>query len=99
MKRSHILLAGLGLSIVLLSVAQIAVSNSLTTGGIQLSLMQHQIATIQRENTILEEKIYSLSSLTTISAAAQKMGFVDANETAVVITTDPLASAPLAIKP
>jgi cell division protein FtsL len=95
MKRSHILLALLGICIIVLSVAQISVSNMLSTGGIQLSNMQQQISNYDRKNAQLKEQIYSLSSLTAISEKAQKLGFVD-NQTAVVITDH---AAPIALKP
>lgn len=95
MKRSYILLTLLGVCILLLSIAQITVSNMLSTGGIQLSNMQQQIADYERQNAQLKEKIYTLSSLTTIDEKAQKLGFV-ANQTAVVITDH---QAPIALKP
>lgn len=92
MKRTGILFIGIGVVIVALLIVQISVSNMLSTGGIQLSQIQTQISQYQRQNTILKEKILTMSSLTTLSAEAVKKGFV-LNTTAfeVVSNTQPLA--------
>ncbi|HEV2339850.1 MAG TPA: hypothetical protein VGT05_03740 [Patescibacteria group bacterium] len=96
MKRSYLLLTLLGAIVLILAIVQISVSNMLTTGGIELSNMQQQIADYERRNAILQEKIYTLASLTNIQLEAQRMGFTSQNQTPIAITDHPI---PLAIKP
>lgn len=96
MKRSYLLLSLLGVCILFLSIAQITVSNMLSTGGIELSNMQQQIADYKRQNAQLKEQIYTLSSLTTIQEKAEKLGFVADQSTLVITNTH---QAPIALKP
>lgn len=97
MKRAYVLLLGLGFIIIILSVVQISVSNMLSTGGIQLAQVQAQIADYQKENAILEERIYSVASLTDIAEKAEKLGYISADtSTSTLVIANP---APLAIKP
>lgn len=96
MRRGYLLLTTLGMTVILLSIVQISVSNFLSTGGIQLSLIQSQIQDYQRENAILKEKIYSVASLTHISEEANKMGYVEGSSQKALVIANPV---PLAIKP
>ncbi len=95
MKKGYALLSLLGVAVVVLSLVEISVSNMLSTGGIQLSKVQAQIAIYQRQNALLEEKIYTLSSLTHVAEEAQKLGYVPASKSTLVIANP----QPLAIKP
>lgn len=97
MKRGYILLSLLGLTIVVLSLVQITVSNMLSTGGIELSSVQSQIDNLQKENAILKEQIYSVASLTYIASEAEKLGYVEGVNTksSVLVIANP---QPLAIR-
>lgn len=97
MKRSYILLSLLGLIIVLLSVVQISVSNLLSTGGITLANVNSSVLDLEKQNAILKEEIYSIGSLTNVSALANKLGYVEVQDKSTLII---LANfKPLAIKP
>lgn len=94
MKRAYLLLSSLILVVVTLSLVQISVSNSLTTGGIELSQIQTQIDSYQKQNAILKEKIYSVASLTHIAQEAQKKGYISeasSPSTLVIANPQPLA--------
>lgn len=95
MKRGYMLLGLLGIAVMLLVLVQISIANMLSTGGIQLSQVQAQISLYQRQNAMLEEKIYTLSSLTTVAEEARKLGYVFSSQSTLVIANP----QPLAIKP
>lgn len=81
----------------MLSLVQIGVSNSLTTGGIELSQIQTQIQDYQKQNAVLKERIYSVASLTHIAQEAQKLGYVSAaNTESTLVIANP---QPFALKP
>lgn len=96
MKRGYILLSVLGLTIVVLSLVQITISNMLSTGGIELASVQSQIQDYQKDNAILKEQIYSVASLTHVAAQADKLGYVQGVSTKTLVIANP---QPLAIKP
>lgn len=96
MKRGYILLGILGLTIVVLSLVQITVSNMLSTGGIELAAVQSQIQDYQKDNAILKEQIYSIASLTHVATQADKLGYVQGVSTKTLVIANP---QPLAIKP
>lgn len=91
MKRAIIIVSSLLGMIIVLSIVQIGVSNSFSTDGITLGNIQEKIANMERENMILEEKIYTLASYTTIAAHASAEGFVDDKSTVVLGGVQPLA--------
>lgn len=80
-----------------LSLVQIGVSNSLTTGGIELAQIQTHIQDYQKQNAILKERIYSVASLTHIAQQAEKLGYVSAtNAQSTLVIANP---QPFALKP
>lgn len=76
-----------------LSVLQIIVSNRLSTTGIYIEKIENEVASYEKDNSLLREKIYNTSSFTTIASRASEMGFTD--KTADVLLSSPL---PFAIK-
>lgn len=80
-------------TIVLLSIIQVVVSNSLSTTGVELAKMQKQKDAYVRTNVILQEKLLSASSFTYISSRAGEMGFVEDKEKVFVKESLPLASS------
>jgi len=79
MKKPIVLLIFLFLIILGLALVQIGLSNKIATTGEQLTALQNEIDVYKKENTILNQKLLSASSLTTIAAKAKKLGFVDDN--------------------
>lgn len=91
MKRAIILLSSLVGVIIILSVVQIVISNAFSTDGIALGNMQGKIASLERENMILKEKVYTMSSYTSIADHATQEGFVENKSTLVLGGVQPLA--------
>ncbi len=77
--------------IIILSIVQISISNAFSTDGITLGAMQEKIAGLEKENMLLKEKIYTLSSYTNISSEASTLGFVENKSTIVLGGVQPLA--------
>ncbi len=86
MKRTGIVIVAMISIILVLSVVQMSVGNSLSTGGLQLSMIQSQIQTYQKDNAILKEKVLAASSLTNISEKAGKIGFASSTTKVLVIS-------------
>lgn len=91
MKRACIVLGSLLGIIIILSIVQIGISNAFSTDGITLGIMQEKIATLEKENMLLKEKIYTLSSYTNIAEKANTLGFVENKSTVVLGGIQPLA--------
>ncbi|HSD98623.1 MAG TPA: hypothetical protein VLB73_02915 [Patescibacteria group bacterium] len=77
MKITTKILLGFALLISGLVMTRIIVSSMFSVDGIALSQMNTQIASLDRENMILKERIYSASSYTVIASDAATMGFVE----------------------
>lgn len=91
MKRPTLILTTLFLAIGVLTFVKIAVSNRISTNGVVLGEVQEKIDKYQTENTILKEKILSLSSLSALSQKATKMGFVEEKNAFVINSPVPIA--------
>lgn len=74
-----------------LSIVQVAVSNRLTTTGLELDKVSSEIKTYQRENAILSEKLVDKSSLTHIASAAGTLGFVESKSQLFIHSAWPVA--------
>ena len=83
----------MSITILGLGIAQVSLSNQLSTTGVELSQVQQKVDDFKRENTILEQQVLEASSFTNISDKAEKLGFVEA-KTQVSLT----APLPLALK-
>lgn len=77
--------------ILTLSIIRVAVLNSMSTNGIEIDKMQDEIAEYQKENTILQQKILEMSSLTEVASKAAVMGFVPAKNDIYLNAPLPLA--------
>ncbi len=91
MKKPLILISFLVLIIVVLFGARTVVSNRISTSGVELGATQDDLSFYKTENTILKEKIYALSSLTSVSERAKKLGFVESKDTFAVSKSLPIA--------
>lgn len=67
------------------------VASRISTSGVELSQIQEETSKYVTQNAILEEKIFSLSSLTHVSETASKNGFVDSKEAFAVSGAKPIA--------
>ena len=78
-------------TIIGLSLVQITTSNQISTAGSQLAVLQNKIDDYKRENAILQEQVLEASSLTNISAEAEKSGFVQSPKQISLVGSPPLA--------
>jgi hypothetical protein len=91
MKRQKIVILGLTLVIFLLTVVRVVVANGISTNGVVLANISQRNETIARENMLLKEKLYRLSSLSNIASEAAKLGFVSNTEYISLNSPLPLA--------
>lgn len=66
-------------TIVVLSIAQLLISNKLTTDSIELSQVEREINVYREKNILLEEQIVKNMSLTKIATSAVELGLVKTN--------------------
>lgn len=93
MKKPAFLLTILIFIIVGLLVVRAVISNTISTSGVALGKTQDELVKYKTENTILREKILSLSSLTNISSKAGQIGFVGSKSSLAIRKTLPIAAA------
>ena len=93
MKKSALTILLLILVIAALSVVKTFVANRISTSGMVLGAIEDKISYYKTENALLSEKLYTMSSLTTISGEAENLGFVE--EKTNFVLTNPL---PIALK-
>ena len=77
MKLTTKIIVGLVLLIGGLILTRIIVSSMFSVDGIALAKMNSEIASLDRENMLLKEQIYSTASYTQIASDAATMGFVE----------------------
>ncbi len=93
MKKPVFVIGFLIIVILGLSVVKAFVSNRISTSGSALGAIEERINFYKIENTMLNEKLYSLSSLTNLLSQANSLGFVE--EKSKFVLTNPI---PIAIK-
>ena len=91
MRKTRIFIITIISIIVILSVVQVIVANSIATHGVEIANMQNEIKKIKRENFVIKEKILQKSSLTEIASKAGQLGFVRGNKNIYLSTPLPLA--------
>lgn len=91
MKKPLLIITLFILIIVGLSVFKVAISNKLSTTGIELENIQSRISVLKKENVLLEEKVLEASSLINISKKAKTLGFVEAKSQIYISNQLPLA--------
>jgi len=77
--------------IVGLSITQVALTNRVSTAGIELEDMQSEIALLTKENILLEQRVLEYSALTNVSNEAKALGFVEAKSQIYLTNPLPLA--------
>lgn len=84
----------LSMILIVLSVGQVIVSNSLSTTGITLASLDEKIHTYELQNALLHEKILAESSLTEVASKAATFGFSQRKSQLVVSGLLPVAIKP-----
>ena len=79
------------ISILILSVVQTVISNTLSTSGVLLGKIDKEINYYKTENLKLSEKLFLASSLSTIASQASSLGFVEGKSQYVITTSKTLA--------
>lgn len=75
MKKTVYIFFAIGILVTICSVVQISASNELSTKGIELNTIQKKIDILKRENTLMKEQIYDVSSYKNIASSAATLGF------------------------
>lgn len=91
MKLTTKIILGLLILIGGLIMTRIVMSSMFAVDGIALSAMNSQIASLDRENMLMKEKIYTASSYTTIASDAATMGFVEEQSEITLSNTSSIA--------
>lgn len=91
MKKPALITIVLLLTVVMLSIVQTIMSNSLSTSGILLSKIQEESHFYKSENITLSEKLLAESSLTNLASKASELGFVENKSQFVLNSSLPLA--------
>ena len=86
-----LIIASLVFVILVLSVVRISVANRIATSGIELQSIETQVASLRKENLILQEKLLTVSSFTQIASRAGELGFVPSKANLVISTGIPVA--------
>ena len=91
MKKPALFISILIILVIFLSVVKTFISNNVSTSGVLLGKAEEQISNYKLENTLLEEKLYTESSLTTIAIKADKLGYTDKKTDFVLTNQYPVA--------
>ncbi len=92
MKKPISFIVFLAISITVLSIIQIVISNRLSTTGVTLGKIQDQIRVYKTDNALISEKLFSYSSLTNIASRAAVLGFTNSTSRLVFTDTLPLVA-------
>lgn len=77
--------------IIFLSLMQVIISNSLSTKGLGLSSIENEKEAYKKRNSLLQEKLLSISSLAYIATEAASIGFVNDKSTIFISSSFPIA--------
>lgn len=91
MKKPVLFIFILLMIIVGLSIVKTYVSNNIATSGVILGKTQEDINKLKTENAIIAQKLYEVSSLTSVSQRASEFGYVDGKTSFVLNTKLPIA--------
>ncbi len=91
MKKPTLIITSLVLLIIGLCVVKIFVSNRIATSGVVLGKAQEELSRYRLENSILSERLYTLSSLTNIASKAYDLGYTDTKTDFVLNNQVPVA--------
>lgn len=91
MKREKFIITFAIFIIISLSVAQVVVSNRLSTAGMVFGKIEDEIRFYKAKNSLLSEELFLASSLSSISSKAAELGFVEDKSQLVLKTSLPFA--------
>jgi len=91
MKKPVLIIGFLIIVIFALSIVKTFIANRISISGLALEVIVSKINAYKIENTLLSEKLYTLSSLTNVSFQANTLGFVEEKSSLVLTNTIPIA--------
>lgn len=91
MKKPSLIIVFLVLAVIALSIVRTFIANNVSTSGVVLSDLEAQGSSLQTENAVLAEKLYTLTSLSRISEKAEKLGFSETKKTFAISGQRPVA--------
>ena len=91
MKKPAVIIGILIITVLVLSIFKTFVSNRISTSGTVLGAIEEKINGYKTENALISEKLYALSSLTSISEKADKLGFIEGKSSFVLTNPVPIA--------
>lgn len=75
MKKHLLFFSGMGTILIVLTIVQAVIANSMSTVGVDISGMQNEILVYKKENALLKETLLTRSSLTQIASQIEKSGY------------------------
>ncbi len=78
----------------ILAIANVVVSNQLSTQGQELAVLTDQITQTQKNNEYLQEQIAASSAISRIESLANAQGYVAISQPLTLTTPVPVAYAP-----
>lgn len=91
MNKPALIVTVLIFTVLVLSVVRVSVANRISTSGIELSQIEEEVASLKKENLILQEELLNVSSFTQIASRAGELGFVASKANLVISTAIPVA--------
>lgn len=92
MKRYTFTIKTLICLVLVLAIARVVVLNLISTSGVELGRINDKIAGYKLENSLLSEKLYSISSFAVIASEAAKLGFTQSAQNIVLTNSLPIAA-------
>lgn len=86
MKKSVVTILFIASAIILLSIVQTILSNTLSTSGVLIDEINKEVQAYKTENAQIREKLFSEASLTNIASKAEGLGFRE-DKSHLVLTT------------
>lgn len=91
MKKSKLIFKILVMTIFVLAIGRVVVSNLLSTSGVELGKIDEETAFLKTQNDSLREELFSTKSFENIASEAAKIGFTDNAENFVLTSPPPVA--------
>jgi cell division protein FtsL len=91
MKKTAFIASLVLLTVIGLSIVQVAVANMISTKGIELAKMEQEINEYKRQNAIMKEQILEKSSFTEVASKAGELGFIPSKNSIHLSSPLPLA--------
>lgn len=89
--RYKLILKILIVTLFVLAIGRVVVSNLISTSGVELGKLDEEIAILKTQNDSLREELFSKESFENIASEAAKIGFTDNAQNFVLTSPPPVA--------